>query len=235
MIIRTADASLLLITQPDHAALAGRIMERWQADGLTNSARRAEILAAVAGHDNGWREVDTAPVVDPASGKLLDFVTAPLAMRQGVWPRGVERLGARPYTAALVAAHALHVYDRNRGHADWDPFFDEMRALRDRYLATAGVPLDDLRRDYTFVRIGDLISLTFCNAWQSPQADAFGYEIRFDGTRLAIAPDPFGGAEIPIEIAGRELPNRAFTSAADAEQAWRSSPVRSVTSVISGG
>lgn len=233
MIIRTTDASLLLITQPDHAMLAGRIMERWQVDGLTDSPRRAEILSAVAGHDNGWREVDTAPVVDP-SGKLLDFVTAPLAMRQGVWPRGVERLGAQPYTAALVAAHALHVYDRNRGHVDWDSFFDEMRALRDRYLAATGVPLDDLNRDYTFVRIGDLISLTFCNAWQRPQADAFGYEIHFDGTRLTIAPDPFRGAEIPVEIAARELPNRVYTSAEDAEQAWRSASVLSVATVISG-
>lgn len=234
MIIRPGDASLLLITQPDHAALAGRIMERWRTDRLVDSPRRDDILAAVAHHDNGWREVDAAPVVDPASGKLLDFITAPLAMRQGVWPRGVERLAGQPYTAALVAAHALHVYDRNRGHAEWDPFFDEMRALRDRHLAASGVTVDDLGRDYTFVRIGDLISLTFCNAWQSPQADAFGYEIRFDGTRVTVAPDPFGGAAIPLEIAARELPNRAFTSADDAEQAWRSARVVTVTSVISG-
>lgn len=233
MIIRTADSSLLLITQPDHAALAGRIMERWQADGLSESPRRADILAAVAGHDNGWREVDASPVVDPASGKLLDFVTAPLATRQGVWPRGVERLGAQPYTAALVAAHALHVYDRNRGHADWDPFFDEMRALRDRYLAASNVSLEDLGRDYTFVRIGDLISLTFCNGWQSPQADAFGYEIRFDGTRVTISPDPFDGAAIPIEVPARDLRNRTFTSD-DAAQAWQMAPVVTLTSVVSG-
>ena len=68
MIIRQSDAALVLITQPDHAALAGRIMRRWEADGFPQSPRRADILAAVDLHDNGWREVDAVPAVDPVYG-----------------------------------------------------------------------------------------------------------------------------------------------------------------------
>ena len=91
----------LVITQPEHAGLAGRIMKHWLGD-LAGSPRRAEILVAVNEHDNGWRDVDAAPIVDPATGRLLDFIHAPDHVRQDVWPRGVECLAATPYAAFTV-------------------------------------------------------------------------------------------------------------------------------------
>ena len=114
MIVRSDGTAQLLITQPDHAALAGRIMECWAADAFAAAPRRTEILLAIAEHDNGWREVDGAPLVDAATGRVLDFIHAPDAVRQGVWPRGVERLAHAPYAAALVAQHALEIYARYR-------------------------------------------------------------------------------------------------------------------------
>lgn len=209
MIVRPSGSRQLLITQPDHAALAGRIMQEWRAGGLPASPRRAEILLAIAEHDNGWQEVDASPIVDPATGRVLDFVNAPDAIRRGVWPRGIGRLAHTPYAAALVAEHAAHVYRRYRGTPEWDPFFAEMEATRDRHLqSVAGATLDDLRRDYFYLRIGDLVSLTFCNAWSDPQADDSGCTVRFDGTRLLVAPDPFEGRRIPIEVAARTLHDR---------------------------
>src|SRR5919204_4119302 len=162
MIVRPAAGSHLLITQPDHAALSARIIRRWIADGFPTSPRRDVILLAVEQHDNGWQEIDDAPLVDPATGRLLDFMNAPDATRQGIWPRGVERLSHTPYAAALVAQHALHVYDHYRPRRDWAPFFAEMETLRNRHLlAAAPLTMDDLRGDYAFVRLGDLISLAF--------------------------------------------------------------------------
>ena len=235
MIIRSSDSALVLITQPDHAALAGRIMRQWEADGLQQSPRRADILAAVDLHDNGWHEVDSSPAVDPSTGDLLDFVTVPHDVRTGVWPRGVGRLSDRPYTAALVANHAVFVYDRYRADAQWQPFFAEMTDLRDRHLAASGASLDDLHHDYRCLRLGDLLSLTFCNAWPEPQADAFGYRIRFDGTRLTVSPDPFGGHEIPLEITARTLPKRRYESAEDAAREWDAAPLVDVHGVAVGG
>src|SRR5687767_13560839 len=128
MIIRPANGSQLLITQPDHAALAADIMRHWQADGLPDSPRRALILFAICEHDNGWAEVDAAPIVDASSGRILDFVNAPDVVRRDVWPRGVERLAAMPYAAALLAQHALHIYRRYHAASEWAPFFLEMQA-----------------------------------------------------------------------------------------------------------
>ena len=84
MILRPAGPDQLLITQPDHAALAARIMEHWRADGLPQSPRRAAILRAIEQHDNGWDEIDIAPIVDRATGRILDFINV-LLIQASLW------------------------------------------------------------------------------------------------------------------------------------------------------
>jgi hypothetical protein len=221
MIIRPHGSRQLLIPQPDHAALAGRIMQDWADDDFPASPRRAEILRAIAEHDNGWREVDSAPLVDPATGNLLDFVRAPDDLRQGVSPRGVERLAHRPYTAALVAQHALEIYARYRPEPQWQPFFADMEAARDRHLHQACVGLDELQRDYLFVRAGDLISLTFCAGWREEQAVAGRYLVRLEGNELFVTPDPFAGRIIRVAIAGAEMPEVRFATVTHAQETFR--------------
>lgn len=235
MIIQRAVGSQLLITQPDHAMLAGHIMRHWEADRLRESPRRSAILLAVQEHDNGWREVDSAPLVDQASGQLLDFITAPAAVRREVWPRGVNRLAATPYAAALVAQHAVHLYHRFRAERAWAPFFLAMEAARDRYLQLTGsASPEDLRRDYALVRIGDLASLTFCNGWTDVHSDESDYAARLEGMRLIITPDPFEGGAVPIEVIARELPDHPFGSTAEARRAFDAAEPRMLRGIVSG-
>ncbi len=234
MIVQARGQSLYLITQPDHAMLAGQIMAAWRAGGIREHPARDTILLAVSEHDNGWREPDSSPVVDTGSGTILDFTTAPGAVRRAIWPRGVERLAAEPYAAALVAQHAMHVYRRYRGDAEWMGFFDEMETARTEHLRRAGCRgLDGLLSDYFFVRMGDLVSLTFCNNWTDVQKES-GYAIRLDGTRVRIAPDPFEGAVISFEINARELSNRRYSSASDAAQAFRAARGVTLAGTASG-
>jgi Protein of unknown function (DUF3891) len=233
VIVRSVGPSQLLITQPDHAALAARIMNEWRAGGFPDASRRSDILFAIAEHDNGWREVDATPIVDQ-DGRVHDFVSAPDPIKWSIWPRAVERLATRPYAAALVAQHAVHVYRHKRDDKDWTPFFSEMEALRDRYLQAARIAMDDLLKDYPFVRIGDLASLTFCNGWSEQQVDDVRHAIRFDGSRLTISPDPFEGRQFAIEVNARELPKRAFRSAAELQTALAAAPVVSVSAIAAG-
>jgi uncharacterized protein DUF3891 len=237
MIVRQTGTAQLLMTQPDHAALAARIMRQWRADGLNEAPRHATILTAIAEHDNGWREADTSPIVD-GNGHILDFIRAPDEIRREVWPRGVERLAPTPYAAALVAQHAVHIFRRYSGDPGWAPFFMEMLAARDRHLReSAPLTHDDLLRDYFFVRMGDLMSLTFCNAWTDVQTDDAGarYAICLEGSRLIVTPDPFHGREVALEIAARELPNRPFRSAAEARDLFEAAPSIVVKGIASGG
>jgi hypothetical protein len=212
VIVRPVDDGLQLITQPDHAHLARTIMELCVP--LASQPRRGAILHAIGEHDNGWAEEDAAPTVNLTTGNVADFVSVPLSVRHGVWPRGVTRLADDPWAAALVAQHALTVYDRFRSEVEWTPFFDEMAAARGAMLRASGMPLDDLEEDYPFVRLADLISLTFCTGWTDEQR--FGeWTVQLSGTLVVVTPDAFGGAKIPIEIHARQIRNLRFRSDAE--------------------
>lgn len=214
-----ADGGVHLITQPDHARLAGRIMRHCPA--LRASPRAERILLAIAEHDNGWEAVDAAPLLDPGTGEILDFVNAPLGVRHDVWPRAVTRLSADPWAAALVAQHAITVYDRYRSDAAWTSFFARMRDERDAMLrAAASGHLDDLERDYAWVRLGDLVSLTFCTGWRDEQRFG-GWTVRLEGTRVRVTPDPFEGKEIGFGVRARPLRAHVYRSTVEFEHALR--------------
>jgi len=176
---------------------------------LAARPRRDAILHAIAEHDNGWAEEDAAPTVNPTTGTVVDFVSAPLSVRHAVWPRGVARLADNPWAAALVAQHALTVYDRFRSETEWTAFFAEMEAARGAMLRASRMPLDDLVADYAFVRLADLISLTFCTGWTDEHRFA-DWTVQLSGTRVVVTPGAFGGMRIPIEIKAREIRNQPF-------------------------
>ena len=223
----------LLITQPDHAILAAALMQHWQHGGLQESPRHHAIMLAIQAHDNGWQEVDAEPCLDPQTGDVLDFVHVPEEVRHGIWTRGVARLTNEPYAAALVAQHALHIYRRMRQQPVWRQFFVDMTAARDRHLAAAHETIDTLQREYAFLRLADLASLTFCGVDTGGQAQEMGYEIAQDGSQLMVAPDPFDGAVFDVTIGGRELP-ASFPSVADARAAWHAAPLRTRSGVVAG-
>ena len=138
-------------------------------------------------------------------------MSAPLSVRHQVWPRGIARLAKDPWAAALVAQHAITVYDRYRAASDWSPFFAGMESIRDDLLRASPLPLDDLLSDYAFVRLGDLISLTFCAGWTQPQRFR-EWTVEGSGTRVIVTPDLFGGGVVPIQIDAKALGDRAFAS-----------------------
>lgn len=187
---------------------------------LSDRPRRSAILHAIGEHDNGWTEEDATPLLDPNSGTIADFVHAPLSVRHRVWPRAVARLESDPWAATLVAQHAITVYDRFRPEAEWASFFTTMEAIRDRLLEDSGLPLDGLLTDYAFVRLGDLISLTFCTGWTDEQH--YGrWTVRRSGATVIVTPDLFGGASIPFVIRAREIRNQTFLSDADLRDSLR--------------
>jgi hypothetical protein len=231
MIVRPAGANVHLITQPDHAHLAARIIEHDVA--LATRPRRDAILLAVAEHDNGWTEEDAAPILNPATGRLADFVNVPLAVRHRVWPRAMQRLEQHPWTAALVAEHAIVVYDRFRAEPEWDPFFSGMATARDRMVQASGLSFDELASDYRFLRLADLISLVFCMAVTEAQHFA-QWSVQFTGECVVVTPNPFDHAMISIEIRAREIPNQPFRSDEELRATVREASTVIVRGTVSG-
>jgi hypothetical protein len=224
MIIRTISDSLLFITQPDHARLAADAIAHWQADGFPNHPRRDVILLAAREHDNGWIEEDAATYVDE-HGNPLDFASVPVAVRQRIWPRAVDRMAERsPYAAALIAQHALTVYGTTHADPAWAEFFEVMTGRRETLLGRTGTALARLESDYAFVNAADRISLAFCTAWQTP-LESFGRRIILSGQTVEITPDPFEGAQVPLRIVARRLPAGSYASGASLRNALDGAPI----------
>jgi len=97
------------------------------------------------------------------------------------------------------------------------------------------VAIETLQREYSFLRLADLASLTFCGVETDGQAQEMGYDIRLAGARLIVSPDPYLGATIPLEVTGRELDLGSWASSADTRAAWHTARRRTVTGVAAGG
>jgi hypothetical protein len=234
--VHGAPGHLLLIRQPDHSELAGRIMEAWRADKFLERPTRARVLRATSQHDIGWitglEGGDDLPGVNPDTGAPFGFVDAPLSVRQGVWPRAIDRLAAEDgYVAALVAQHALTVYRRFSGDPDWQPFFKAMELRRDDLVAPD--TLFTFLQDYTVVGLGDLFSLIFCNGWREPYLME-SYQAILHGDCLRIAPDPFEGATVPLDVEARRIPARAYESDADLRATLKEAPIVRLSGTATG-
>ena len=231
MIVQHANDRLLLITQHDHSRLSGRIMAR--CTHLVNHPRRGSILLAITEHDNGWVEEDAAPKVDTESGEIVDFVRAPAEIKHAVWPRAVRHLSMEPWSAALVAQHAIAVYERFRSDDAWKTFFATMEQLRETMLREDGGRIEDLHADYAFVRLGDLISLCFCTGWPDEQ-EYERWHVRRSGSDVIVAPDLFERERIPLEVPARALMARPYRTGQELAAALRASEPTTLTGAVSG-
>src|SRR5688500_8806778 len=214
MIVRDERDTLLLITQPDHAQLSEAIVAAIRTEPSLDSPARRTILMATREHDNGWTEVDAYPTVDGTTGRPCDFMSGPAAVKHELWLRGIARAAKSDGLAgALVAQHALTVYGYRRGEAGWAPFFSTIEGMRDALLQRTGYFNDSNRETfdayYRCVRLGDIFSLQFCNAWTEPST-TLGYRAEMQGTTLLIAPDPFAGATVALRVVGHRIPARPY-------------------------
>lgn len=206
MIVRFDSNHLTLIRQPDHAAAARQILEGHP--GLSAHPRRASILLATGEHDSGWTEFDAAPQLSP-EGEIEDFMHVPLPVAHSWAPGSIRGLSADAYAAALVGHHGVVVYERFRGDAAWDPYLRYLSAVRDERLAAAGRRAEELRDDYPYLRLGDLVSLAFCTGW--PQEWTFGrWRIRSEGDRVTVDPGE-AGLTIPFHVRAHRIPKGPFS------------------------
>ena len=156
---------------------------------------------------------------NPTDGGVYDFITAPAVVRQRVWPRGIARLADDPWAAALLAQHADTIYDRYRDDPDWSPFFVEVDRLRQAMVDASGCSMKDLVADYVWVRLGDLMSLSFCAGWSDEQRFD-RWRVRHVDSHVTVSPDIFGAGTIPFRIDAREISADPYCCEAELQAAW---------------
>ena len=107
MIRRRHGNDSLLITQHDHALIAGQLAELFGNDRFAAPNPFEHALQGVKLHDSGWPLHDDEPTIN-SEGLPLDVFETPRSIAFQVWTASVERAIAKdPYAGLLVSLHVL--------------------------------------------------------------------------------------------------------------------------------
>ena len=183
------------MTQPDHAVLATELARHWTFAGLAGDSD-AEFLAAVAAHDAGWREVDSAPRFHP-DGSPVSFLEWPLVEVVNIWRRSIAEAVALGETARHVVARHFCLLAESVRSRTVQP--DERQVLEAFLGEWEGVPrspgLARLTRLNGLLQVCDLVSLHLLTGGQMNTVllDRLGIASVFQAERnwLGFEPYPF--------------------------------------------
>lgn len=181
MIIRHDPDGLHVVLQTDHAALSGELARHWGNDRFDPPSPFESVVLAAEGHDEGWRDWEAHPQVDPRTRRPYQFTAMDLRVHHRFYGAGVRRIAARDrYAGLLVSMHSAGLYEKRFGtnpqlsyrevpdeaRPEIDAYLEEQRTLQNRLRAQlAGDPpiLDaQVWTNYRLLQAWDLLSLFFC-------------------------------------------------------------------------
>jgi hypothetical protein len=235
MLVLDSPAGLLLVRQPDHAALSARLARAWRPPEFLSPRLWDLFIAATAHHDDGWAEAESLPALDPA-GRPHDFKSLPIALHSQIWRRTIALAWQHgPYVTAIVAGHGRWLYEN---FAKEEPAADRETRLAFIAEATAAVEaekrrlmagcaeeraaaedpaLESARRLLAFLDAASLALLGGLPRFRRSESLAFAREEAPlsltsvpDGT--AITPWPFLEARVEGAVPATEVSGRAFAS-----------------------
>jgi hypothetical protein len=229
-----AAASWMLIPQVEHAALAAELAQHWHRldDGIQQP--RDLVVSTIRRHDDGWSSRDAFARVDPSSGVPLDFMEQPVEISNEIWSRSIESLeDLGPLAQLMVAEHFLKL--RGGGDSAKTPaglrFIRQYRARCTgwRRQTTQSLGLSGTEQDAAINQLSffDAVSL-----WLCCRADATPWTLSTWGHTaltlsprspdrqslpgiVTVAPWPFRSPELVVQVHGRVVAARHYTSPED--------------------
>ncbi len=236
MIRREEENGWLLITQHEHAELAGEIMEYWGNEMFSVPEPRDEVLFAISEHDAGWRQWDASPKVDAPSGHPANFSEMDTRDQSEIWEHCFrDHEAEHPYASILIA---LHFAKFNQHNLDRDPSDENSRMLKSELgkfikdkagVELNGFSLDEVPRDIKvnlkLLQIGDIVSLTLCHGWKSIEimdapidysGDSRTLKMESgDGLNFTVEPYPFSEPQLNFSILCRRVAAASFANDAE--------------------
>jgi hypothetical protein len=248
-------AQWVLISQIEHAHLAGRLAELWGAGDFAQLVPREALLWAVFHHDDGWRDWDRAPDVDPQNGVPRQFTEMQIDDSLAIWSASIALARqAGPLEGYVVAGHFASLARRGAAWHQHDPAWEQAerfiaenedaarQALVEWHSENPAQNTEQVaRRALELLQFFDALSLWFCcsepegpDEIETPGGpslrivpdDAENLAAQdLDAENLRISPWPFTAEVANFEVPGRSVPARAYADRSDLAAA-PSQPVR---------
>jgi hypothetical protein len=249
------DGSWLAVSQPMHALVSGQMLRAWGAKGFALPHPFEEVATAAAQHDVAWMGWESAPTLDPATGRPHQFRAVGARDHAPMWAEGVSRAIASwgPWVGLIVSRHGSRIYasyqDRHRvsdaDAAAAETYQREQGALRQRLLALLGATEAELEAAAALVAVTDALSLAACGGistlgWSGMAPLAEGGEVPLqlqegDGV-MTVDPWPFAQPEVRLSWTARRFaPGTRWTEAAAMRAALAEAPVLPVAARLVPG
>lgn len=235
--IRTAAGAeqWVLISQVEHARLAGVLAEQWGRDGFAPLEPREELLHAIFHHDDGWADWERLPGIDPQTGRPLQFTEMPLVESLAIWEDSIasaSRFGA--LAGYVVSSHFCCLL--RRFSSRWQgveaksamarEFLDSQERQQARWSdvwrkqAGGDAPEAALAKALRFLQMFDSLSLWLCcsetpepETFESPDGPAIAVRLVAVGEAV-VQPWPFEPESLKLSAIGRAIPAARYDSPA---------------------
>ena len=231
---------LVLLSQVEHARIAGEIAAAWGGPHVEPIVPRAEIVDAVFHHDDGWSEWERHPDVDPITGNPYAFTDMPGNVKFAIWRKSIAAaLALGPLPAAVVARHFIGLergtnrWQETGGYTDSDAreFIECYTALADQWIdqwsrESPSNTESIARRGREWLQWFDVLSLWLCMSerrvpqrFDAPSTGAITMQpqatITSSSACIVVDPWPFQRQAIRLKIEGQHVHRRRYRDAAD--------------------
>ena len=249
------DGSWLAVSQPMHALVSGQMLRAWGAKGFALPDPFEEVATAAAQHDVAWMGWESAPTLDPATGRPHQFRQVGARDHAPMWSEGVTRAIASwgPWVGLLVSRHGSRIYgsysDRHRVNAAdaaaAEAYQREQTAVRAGLMGALGVTEAEMETAAALVAVTDALSLAACGGiatlgWSGMAPLAGGGEVPLKLTEgdgvMTVAPWPFARPEVALRWTARRFgPEARWTEAEAMRRDFFAAPVERVAARLVPG
>jgi uncharacterized protein DUF3891 len=216
MIVRDRGDDWQVVLQTDHAELSGAFARAWNEP----RPRHESLTLATRRHDDGWAVWERAPIVEPETGRPLNFLDVGVPAHLAFYRACIAAVGEQdPYAGLLVSMHGAGIYRQRYGRDPSlavaqaethrhlvDAFVDEQEASYPERLTATGVDDEERWNDYELLQLYDRLSLYFCmrDVERGEEAELQGYRLEPLGPwRVRLQPFPFADRPARFSLARR--------------------------------
>ncbi|MEZ4870443.1 MAG: DUF3891 family protein [Caldilineaceae bacterium] len=243
------NGQLLCIHQTTHALMAAQFCRHWGNRDFAAPLPYLATMLAITQHDNGWYEWELHPRLR-SDGYPMDFLhdDDPLGKLR-LWRRGVDRVYEQhPYAALLVGRHASLLYT-----AGLDELPPTVRQHTEEFIADQQILVDIAQLAYAkdsryqeflnatyldantrLLQFGDSASLQVTVPWANERVirhcplnpqERVEITMRYSDQTITFDPWPFGADGFTVEVHGKLLSQRIFTTEEEYHAALAAAPL----------
>ncbi|ASK61531.1 hypothetical protein CFK37_04750 [Virgibacillus phasianinus] len=122
MIIRERQDDIVMITQDNHARIAGVFAANWKNSFFNSSKKRNSVELAINEHDRGWIPVDCTPFMNDQNSLPYTFMYFPTKPKLIFYKNGIDEVEQMDNYAGILCSHHYARFAANDSNEESQAF-----------------------------------------------------------------------------------------------------------------